>query len=496
MRLFLRSSAIACVVLLAACSSSSSSSSSTTTTTNVAPPVRTRSIPPGPAATISGPITGGAGKAYIGEATSSDLEKAGYTESEFFAAGTARSYAMVGERSLNGKWKVQPKDSAKYRTRIVVRSPRDASRFNGTVLVEWLNVSGGIDASPDFTYMSTELMRSGYAWVGVSAQQIGVSGGEPVVPVEGVPTGGLRGIDPPRYKSLRHPGDQYALDIYTQVGRALRAPGEVDPLGGRKPQLVAAIGESQSAFELTTYLDAIQKNARVYDGFFVHSRGGGAIPVEGGNIAAGISGGLGGGIHIRDDLDVPVLIFETETDLEFLQFYSARQPDTDHIRLWEVAGAAHADAYLVGDAASGLGCSGEINKAPTHYVVHAALRAFDKWMRTGEAPPKATRMDVKVVNGGAKVQRDERGNAIGGIRTPQIDVPVAAYSGSAIDSKLVCSLFGSTRPFDAAMLASIYANKDQYLSAYRDATDKAIRQGYILEADRLAVLAEADKVNF
>ncbi len=481
----------ACVLLLAACSSSSSSSGTKATTTVASTAPARPPAPPGPSASISGPLTGGTGKAFLGEATTSDLETAGYRESEFFASGTARSYEMVGERTTNGRWQVRPKESAKYRTRIVVRIPRDPSRFNGALLVEWLNVSGGLDASPDFTYMHTELTRSGYAWVGVSAQQIGVSGGTPVVPVAGVPAGGLRGIDPARYKSLRHPGDQYALDIFTQIGRALRAPGPVDPLGGLRPERVAAIGESQSAFELTTYLDAIQPTARVYDGFFVHSRGGGAIPIEGGNIAAGISGG----IRIRPDTDVPVLIFETETDLEFLQFFSARQPDTDHIRLWEVAGAAHADSYLVGDVASSLGCVGGINKAPTHYVVAAALHAFDTWMRTGTPPPTQPRLDVKVVDGSPKVQRDERGNALGGIRTPQLDVPVAAYSGTAADpSKLVCLLFGSTRAFDAATLARLYPSKEKYVADFAAATDAAIQQGHILQADRAAVLAEAEKV--
>ena len=43
---------------------------------------------------------------------------------------------------------------------------------------------------------------------------------------------GLRAIDPERYGDLHHPGDAYAYDIYTQVARALRDPGAVDPLDG------------------------------------------------------------------------------------------------------------------------------------------------------------------------------------------------------------------------------------------------------------------------
>ena len=48
---------------------------------------------------------------------------------------------------------------------------RARKKFNGTVVVEWLNVSGGVDAAPDWTFAHTELIREGYAWVGVSAQK-------------------------------------------------------------------------------------------------------------------------------------------------------------------------------------------------------------------------------------------------------------------------------------------------------------------------------------
>ena len=61
--------------------------------------------------------------------------------------------------------------------RIVVRRPRSPSAFNGVVVVEWLNVSGGLDAAPEYTYLRNELVRAGYAWVGVSAQYIGIEGG-------------------------------------------------------------------------------------------------------------------------------------------------------------------------------------------------------------------------------------------------------------------------------------------------------------------------------
>lgn len=423
-------------------------------------------------------------------ATSLDLAKAGYSDTEYFASGTAQSYRSVGAQGKDGRWSVAPKASAPYRTRIIVRRPRDAKHFNGTLLVEWLNVSSGSDAAPDFSYAGTEITRSGYAWVGVSVQKVGVAGGAGVVPIAGLPTGGLRGADPLRYASLHHPGDEYALDIFSQVGRSLLAPG-AGALGALRPQRIVAIGESQSAFQLTTYIDAIQPTARIFDGFFVHSRGGGAIPISGGDISSGITGG----IRIRDDIDVPVFLLETETDETFLGYFAARQPDSAHIRLWDVAGAAHADAYLLGGNASILSCKGAINTAPTHYIVASALDQLDRWIRTGTPPPPAPRMKIATVKGSVTVQRNSLGNAIGGVRTAANEVPVAALSGAAADtSKIICVVFGSTRPFDQATLKRLYPSMAAYLTAFRRATDTAIASGYLLPADRAAILAEAANV--
>ena len=132
-----------------------------------------------------------------------------------------------------------------------MRRPRRAADFNGTVVVEWLNVSGGLDASPDYTYMRSEILRRGYAWVGVSAQLIGIEGGPVAVSVP-AGRGGRRGQGPqdPRPGALRHlshPGDAFSYDIFTQVGPAVRAPNGVDVLGPLRPERVLAVGESQSA---------------------------------------------------------------------------------------------------------------------------------------------------------------------------------------------------------------------------------------------------------
>ncbi len=98
---------------------------------------------------------------------------------------------------------------------------------------------------------------------------------------------------------------------------------------------------------------------------------------------------------IRDDLDVPVLMVETETDLfGLLDYLPARQPDSASVRLWEVAGTAHADSYTIGEFEELLGCPRPVNRGQQAYVVRAALRWLDGWARGGDPAPTAARLEV------------------------------------------------------------------------------------------------------
>jgi hypothetical protein len=120
--------------------------------------------------TVTGPVTGGNGVPVVFAHTTFDLATVDYTQSEFFLEGTANAYASALPLRNDGKWSVAPSSQAAYKTRIVVDRPINRRHFNGTVVVEWLNVTGGADASPDWIHMHNELIREGYAWVGVSAR--------------------------------------------------------------------------------------------------------------------------------------------------------------------------------------------------------------------------------------------------------------------------------------------------------------------------------------
>ena len=481
-------------LILGACSSSGSG-----TTARAVPTTVPKTRPAGPSATLA-PLTGGKGIQLIAAVAGPDLSKVGYSESEFSASGTAHAYAAKVDLPPDGKFALTPTTSAAYKTRIVVRRPESAAKFNGTVVVEWLNVSGGLDASPDWTYTADEIIRSGAAWVGVSAQQIGIEGGTVAVmtPVSALGGAGLgiRKIDPARYDSLHHPGDAYSYDIFTQVARALRTPGKVDALGKLSPKYLLADGESQSAFMLTTYADGVQPLTSAFDGFLIHSRGGAAAPLGKPDKGIDIAGTIGGKpTRIRTDLDVPVIMVETETDVAgLLNYLPAAQPDTDRIRLWEVAGTSHVDRYQLGSIGDQFGCSVPINNGPHHFVMQAALHGLVTWVDDGKSPPKAPRFAIA----GKKYVLDKNGNAKGGIRTPLVDVPVDVLSGlPAEGGSVACLLSGRTIPLSVTQLTALYPNRAAYLADFTKSTDAAIASGFVLAADRgeLLKMAQPNRIS-
>lgn len=440
-----------------------------------------------------------------------DLAKLGYVVEEYFISGTANSYKAAGPLTIDGKWTATPDAKAPFVTRIVVVRPKTAAKFNGTVVVEWLNVSGGADAGPDWQMAHRELLRGGYAWVGVSAQKVGVEGGNSLS-LGGKP---LKVRDPARYGSLSHPGDAFSYDIFTAAARAVRGLNGRKVLGPLKARHVLGDGESQSSIYLATYVNAIDPLAKQFDGFLIHSRGSGVAPIGGAIFGVAPPADFPKAVQIRDDARVPVLTVETETDVT--QYFHARQPDSTHIRTWEIPGTSHADIYMIRTANIDSGLEGvdalaaayapdanvlgttlakPMNAAPQHhYVMNAAVAALNAWVKDGKAPPHG--MPITLKPGMEKMPfadfaRDAQGNALGGVRTPWMDVPVVTYSGLGNSGSRVAMLAGSTVPFSADQLATLYpGGKAEYLLKFRVALKSAIAAGFILPADEQEILALA-----
>jgi hypothetical protein len=429
---------------------------------------------------VFGPITGpGTSTLQPGF----NLAQVGYQRSEYFLAGEAFSYAPTAPLGTDGKWQVAPVPHSEesYETRFIVDRPTDPSKFNGTVIVEWLNVSAGQDVATDLLMAHNEFYRRGEVYVGVSVQAVGVNA--------------AKSAQPERYAALHHPGDSYSYDIFSQTGRDLRANAS-NALGGLVPQRLIATGESQSAGRMVTYIDAIHPLAHVYDGFLVHSRFGGGsrlsqspqadIPVP-------------TPAPIRDDLNEPVIVVEAEGDVIGSNL-AARQPDTPKFREWEIAGASHADGYTVavghtdpGDGSGATrmlgqlqhpinaGCGLPINAGGHHWALQAAFFHLERWVRTGTPPPTAPPLEAVSTNP-VVLARDAHGNALGGVRTPQVDAPLATLNADNTGAGF-CRLFGSTTPFSAAEVAALYPTHADFVNAWAVSIYANLFGGYLLPED-------------
>jgi len=461
---------------------------------------------------VEGPVSG---EHTLG-APFAGLGPGGYLEEEFFLSGTANSYRL-------GDQGVEPAGAEAYHTRLVVRRPAEPEKFNGTVIVEWFNVSGGADGGPDWMVAHRQIMRSGAAWVGVSAQQVGIDGGG--ILGTGV---GLRESNPERYGSLRHPGDAYSFDIYSHAGHAVRDPA-TRVLGGLAPARVIAIGSSQSAMFLVTYINSVDPQARIYDGFIVHGRGSRGADLSGEGLRRRTSADPAdmermaaewrarGGEAIPD-ARVPVITVQSETDVIEMSGILARCADGQNTRIWEIAGAAHFDTYglitsheddgrlsverlaeLMGPTDEPLGLKSEepVNSAPQlHYVLQAALTHLERWVGGGVAAPQAPLLETTGEDSEPTLARDDNGNARGGLRTPWVDVPTAVVSGMGAKGEGFTRLFGVTRPFPPAKLATLYpGGRDEYTERFSAAAESARAAGFLLEADIPEILAVA-RVSF
>lgn len=442
-----------------------------------------------PSPTVT-PASGGAGVPVLAS-TAFDLGEVGYQGSEFILSGTASAYTSATPLTPDGKWTVTRGESAPYTTRVVVYRPKKAKAFNGTAVVEWLNVSGGVDANPDWMQTHTQLIRDGYAWVGVSAQAGGLNA--------------TKSSDPVRYASLSHPGDSFSYDMFSQAGQAVRRDPTI--LGGLKVKRVLAVGESQSAGRLVTYLDAVHLSAGVYDGFLVHSRGGGGAPLAQSPLPAVT---VPNPTAIRDDLRVPVFVYQAETDV-FNSNLGARQDDTRWFRLWEAAGTAHYDTYglMIGgrDIGDGRGavealasmrnptndpvpgvitCNLAINTGPMHWHLDAVVHHLNEWVAKGTPPPKAPRLETTGSSPVAFVL-DESGNATGGVRSPHVDAPIARLGGVGNSGEgplgQFCRLFGTTVPFTDAELAARYGSQRGFVARWNQAVRRSLKAGYLLPED-------------
>lgn len=432
-----------------------------------------------PAPTAVGP-PGSPGRLYPFFAAARDLAASGYVEEEVFVAGQAAPLStMYGSDPGQIATAIGP--AKPFKTRVLVRRPDRPERFNGVVVVEWLNDSNGFDADNVWLALQDHLVASGYAWVGVSAQGFG-----------GVET--LRAWSPARYGGLgiEHGNamtrEPLSLDIFRQIATGLRSPEGVRLLGGLKPATVIATGQSQSAIWLAGFINSGLARGRIFDAFLLISAT---------------------GAHVDPATPVPVLRIVAEGDAASSD--TEKQPeDSARFRQWEIAGSSHVDRHLraarepVQLRDLGVSVQAEIaskctvaaigTATPAYMVQAAGLDRLAAWARGGPPVPPAPRL-VRKLDADGRLRRDGRGMPLGGIRLPDVAAPMGLNVGKNSGAP-GCGPQGYYLPYDLAALRTQYPSPADYRRAVARNVRDNVAAGFLLPADGAAIVQAARKASW
>jgi hypothetical protein len=451
-----------------------------------------------------------------------DLATVGYSETEYFVRGFANIYDWWGSPQDAGVAIRQPR--VPYTTRILVRRPRDAARASGRVVVELLNPTGLYDFAPLWGFSWQHFTRNGDVWVGVTVKPVAAATLKTYDPVryadlsfaytqssECTPTPTRAGL-PGANDNRNNPPDAengLAWDITAQVGALLRSSSKENPLLDISPKHLIAAGYSQTGGYLVTFANALHRVLRlgngepVFDGY-LNAAGSNATPIN--QCAA----------PLPDDdprrvvmpRDVPFITAMTESD--FNRRPQARRADSDEprdfYRLFEITGSGHAGPFAAGvpsDAdlkiagfnppGSGL-CVEDDGDFPVGLAFNAIWQQYAEYLGQGLPFASVPRIETDAQH---QAVRDELGNALGGWRLPQIEVPLAAFKGSGTPredtdrARTACGLTGVMQPFSAAQLKELYGSRTAYLERFRAAIDAAVAERRLTEADATSLKATA-----
>jgi len=424
-----------------------------------------------------------------------NLSKYGYTESEYFATGKAKRYRGAGSSFSETATVIDGNHT--YKTRVLVRKP-SAKKFNGTLIVEWTNVTIGVDADFVFAEAGQQFLRQGYAYAVVSAQSGGIEALKQWSPKRyGKLSDTVSDTDPVGGGSVDTMSHKDALswDIFSGVAAALKAnTAKGSPLAGLKIKTMIATGQSQSASRLTGYYNTIQPKYRLFDGFVFWDRATNAL---------------------RADVAAPGISLNSE-GLEL--YYSRPFPNANgaNTRTWDIAGATHGSKFAAAYVDSmfqrdgGLrGPSGTpmtftdwivpscqatpaFSTVPNGQVIAAATSAVVNKVRKGTALPANILFQR---DGSGEILRDGNGQALGGLHLSALDAPTATLNAFNPASPLAfpCNVSGSRVDFTKAQLTARYGTAGNYAQQVSDIDRPLQNQGYLLKADVDANIANALK---
>jgi len=195
-------------------------------------------------------------------------------------------------------------------------------------------------------------------------------------------------------------------------------------------------------------------------------------------------------------------------------------PLPQNVRMYDITGAAHLNVRQQNKA-----CREPHGQLDWSAALRAQLIALDEWVRQGTAPPASLLMPLEARPDPTalpapsylpqarillpKLAAD--GNALGGLRLPDIEVPVATYGNlNSPLTHVACRLVGTYRPF-AKTAADRQALNDarpslqerypgginEYTSKVRMAVRKLVAERLLLEEDGVVIVhAAAENPSF
>jgi hypothetical protein len=380
--------------------------------------------------------------------------------------------------------------------------------------------------------------RSGDIWVGVSIQPsviVALKAFNGPVNTQG--GGGGNGrydplLDPPGTGDPIFSEQGQAWDIVAQIGRLLKTATPSNPLSsnGFHVERMYLSGQSQTGAYTVTYVNGFNMLARmpgdapIFDGYMPQAAFRATRINELGHPGSNLPADDPRN-RIVAPHDAPVILSQTETEVAFGGDDPAYRRDDsddpmDRFRLYEVPGAAHADDAVFRELQPGVGTfyvavlqlrgTGFVgpqdpdtfpvpipwgfcgyapqpvvapNPFPLRYVEAAAFENLDRWVKDGVPAPRADRVTVP-----SQTTRDANDNAIGGIRTPYVDVPTGSFH---VLGGFCGNLVGWKSQFGAEKLEDLYIDHGDYVSQVVRRTKELVREGWLLKKDAKAIRTDA-----
>jgi len=351
-----------------------------------------------------------------------------------------------------------------YRTVLNVSRPANPGNFSGVVIVEPTHPS---NIWPIRGNTAAYIADAGHASVVVNSNSFAVE--RLVKPFNGERYSGLSVPDESRLES----------EILQQLGLAIKRGGL--PFA-TSPKVILG-GYSNTGGRVRDFISYFRyRYDDVYDGYMVNQTAVGTLP---------------GPIP---DLNVPVIELQGERELITTLARNPaglgyRREDSDTFRLLEVPGLPHLETrdperWSFPPVNCGIDSP---SRFPLTHVWDTALSLLVEWVAEGKVPPHAPQITTDA-NG--VIQRDEHGNALGGMPTPQIRVPVANLQTvspeNPANTSSRCDMIGPQYDFTAATLRTLYGNHRDYMRSLRREINTLIDAGWMLPIHTNEVLEDGE----